>query len=61
MAQDTFYCKPTELPAGFYEVCQPLAAWVLKSLVDAYDNGYSAGRTDSALLAAQAKRQALKH
>lgn len=61
MAQDTFYAKPTELPAGFFEVCQPLAAWVLKSLVDAYDNGYSAGRTDSALLAARAKRQALKH
>lgn len=61
MAQDTFYRAPTELPAGFYEVCQPLAAWVLKSLVDAYDNGYSAGRTDCALLAAQAKRQALKH
>jgi hypothetical protein len=54
--QDNFYNKPTELPAGFFEVCQPLAAWVLKSLVDAYDNGYSAGRTDSAILAAQAKR-----
>ena len=54
--QENFYNKPTELPAGFYEVCQPLAAWVLKSLVDAYDNGYSAGRTDSAILAAQAKR-----
>lgn len=54
--QENFYNKPTELPAGFFEVCQPLAAWVLKSLVDAYDNGYSAGRTDSAILAAQAKR-----
>ena len=54
--KDTFYSKPTELPAGFFEVFQPLAAWVLKSLVDAYDNGYSAGRTDSAILAAQAKR-----
>lgn len=54
--KDTFYSKPTELPAGFFEVCQPLAAWVLKSLVDAYDNGYSAGRTDSAILAAQIKK-----
>lgn len=54
--KENFYNKPTELPAGFFEVCQPLAAWVLKSLVDAYDNGYSAGRTDSAILAAQAKR-----
>lgn len=54
--KENFYNKPTELPAGFFEVCQPLAAWVLKSLVDAYDDGYSAGRTDSAILAAQAKR-----
>lgn len=55
--KDTFYCKPTELPAGFFEVCQPLAAWVMRSLVDAYDNGYSAGRTDSAILASQAKKK----
>lgn len=40
--------KPVELPAGFMEIIQPFAAWIMKELVNAYDNGYSNGRLDAA-------------
>ena len=43
--------KPTELPAGYLEMMQPLAEWFMRQLVAAYDDGYSAGRADERLLA----------
>ena len=44
------YKKPTELPAGYLEMIQPLAEWFMRQLVAAYDDGYSAGRADERLL-----------
>lgn len=45
------YKQPTELPAGYLEMMQPLAEWFMRKLVSAYDDGYSAGRADERLLA----------
>lgn len=46
-----FYKPPEALPAGFFEVVQPIAEWFFKQLVQAYDDGYSTGRTDAGYLA----------
>ena len=46
-----FYQQPEALPAGFLEVVQPIAEWFFKQLVKAYDDGYTAGRTDATWLA----------
>lgn len=48
-----YYKQPEALPAGFLEVVQPLAAWFFKQLVQAYDEGYTAGRSDAGYLALQ--------
>lgn len=45
------YKAPTELPAGYLEMLQPLAEWLMRKLVSAYDDGYTAGRADERLLA----------
>lgn len=45
-----YFKRPTELPAGFFEVVQPLAAWMMCQLVHAYDDGYCVGRMDAARL-----------
>lgn len=45
------YKTPTELPAGYLEMLQPLTEWLMRQLVAAYDDGYSAGRADERLLA----------
>jgi hypothetical protein len=42
---------PTELPAGYLEMLQPLTEWLMRQLVAAYDDGYTAGRADERLLA----------
>lgn len=54
-----YYKAPAELPAGFYEIIQPLAVWMMRQLVAAYDDGYSAGRLDAAHIEA-AKRERRK-
>lgn len=38
--------RPSQLPAGFLEVVQPMADWMMRQLVAAYDSGYSDGRLD---------------
>ena len=45
-----YFKRPAQLPAGFLEVVQPLADWLMKQLVSAYDEGYSDGRMDAARL-----------
>lgn len=45
------YKQPTELPAGYLEMLQPLAEWLRRQLVAAYDDGYTAGRADERLVA----------
>ena len=45
------YQQPTELPAGYLEMLQPLTEWLQRQLVAAYDDGYTAGRADERLLA----------
>lgn len=41
---DTYFAGlPKELPAGFYDQLQPLAQWVMSSLVDAYRRGWFDG------------------
>ena len=45
-----YFSRPSELPAGFLEIIQPLADWMMRQLVAAYDDGYSAGRMDAAHL-----------
>lgn len=45
-----YFSRPSELPAGFLEIIQPLADWMMRQLVAAYDDGYSAGRMDAARL-----------
>jgi hypothetical protein len=45
------YSQPKELPAGYLEMLQPLSVWLMRQLVTAYDDGYSAGRADERLLA----------
>lgn len=42
------YNPPQELPAGFLETMQPLAAWVKTQLTAAYMAGYRDGRGDAA-------------
>ena len=45
--QDKFHFKrPAQLPAGFLEVVQPMAEWMMRQLVAAYDSGYTDGRLD---------------
>ena len=44
---DKFHFKrPAQLPAGFLEVVQPMAEWMMRQLVAAYDSGYTDGRLD---------------
>lgn len=45
------YKQPTDLPAGYLEMLQPLAEWLRRQLVAAYDDGYTAGRADERLVA----------
>ena len=41
---DTYFAGlPKELPAGFFDQLQPLAQWVMSSLVDAYRRGWYDG------------------
>lgn len=41
---DTYFAGlPKELPAGFFDQLQPLAQWVMSSLVDAYRLGWYDG------------------
>lgn len=41
---DTYFAGlPKELPAGFFDQLQPLAQWVMSSLVDAYRCGWYDG------------------
>lgn len=44
------YKTPTELPAGYLDMLQPLTAWLMRQLIAAYDDGYTAGRADERLL-----------
>lgn len=43
-----FYSSPDQMPGGFWETLQPLAAWLLRQLRAAYDRGYTDGRADAA-------------
>lgn len=45
------YSQPKELPAGYLEMLQPLTEWLMRQLVSAYDDGYTAGRADERLQA----------
>lgn len=54
------YEKPTELPAGYLEVLQPLTEWLLRQQVAAYDSGYSAGRADERLLSLRSVKSSSK-
>lgn len=42
-----YYRPPDELPAGLLEALQPVAAWALRAVRDAYASGYYAGKADS--------------
>lgn len=44
----SFYSAPDQLPGGFLELLQPIAAWLLLQLRAAYDRGYTDGRADAA-------------
>lgn len=46
MAQKYFH-EPDELPGGFFEALQPLAAWALAGMREVYRLGYSHGKADS--------------
>lgn len=46
MAQKFFH-EPEELPGGFFEALQPLAAWVKARMRDVYRLGYAHGKADS--------------
>lgn len=46
MAQKFFH-EPEELPGGFFEALQPLAAWALAGMRESYRLGYSAGKADA--------------
>ena len=48
-----YYKQPEALPAGFLEIIQPIAGWFFEQLVRAYDEGYTAGRSDAAYLTVQ--------
>jgi hypothetical protein len=54
------YSQPNALPAGYLEVLQPLTEWLMRQLVAAYDDGYSAGRADERLLSIRAVRLSTK-
>lgn len=43
-----FYNTPDQMPGGFWETLQPLADWLMRQLVAAYDSGYTDGRADAA-------------
>lgn len=43
-----FYKSPAQMPGGFWETLQPLADWLMRQLVAAYDSGYTDGRADAA-------------
>lgn len=44
LRMDTYFAGlPRELPAGFFDQLQPLAQWVMSSLVDAYRRGWFDG------------------
>lgn len=43
-----FYNPPAQMPGGFWETLQPLADWLMRQLVAAYDSGYTDGRADAA-------------
>lgn len=43
-----YYHPPEELPAGLLEALQPVAAWALRAVQDAYQTGYHAGKADGA-------------
>lgn len=43
-----FYKSPAQMPGGFLETLQPLADWLMRQLVAAYDSGYTDGRADAA-------------
>lgn len=44
----SFYSAPDQLPGGFLDLLQPIAAWLLLQLRAAYDRGYTDGRADAA-------------
>lgn len=46
--RNPFYTAPDQMPGGFWDILQPLASWVMRQLVAAYDRGYTDGRADSA-------------
>lgn len=46
--RNPFYATPAQMPGGFWDILQPLADWVMRQLVAAYDRGYTDGRADSA-------------
>lgn len=46
--RNPFYATPDQMPGGFWDILQPLASWVMRQLVAAYDRGYTDGRADSA-------------
>ena len=46
--RNPFYATPSQMPGGFWDILQPLADWVMRQLVAAYDRGYTDGRADSA-------------
>lgn len=43
-----FYNSTAQMPGGFWETLQPLADWLMRQLVAAYDSGYTDGRADAA-------------
>jgi hypothetical protein len=43
-----FYNSPAQMPGGFWETLQPLADWLMRQLVAAYDSGYTDGRAGAA-------------
>lgn len=47
--KSSLYQKPTDLPGGFLESCQPLADFVRSAVGKAYDEGFAAGRAASTL------------
>lgn len=49
------YTAPDQMPGGFWDILQPLADWVMRQLVDAYDRGYTDGRADSARARCEAR------
>lgn len=57
--RNPFYRTPDQMPGGFWDILQPLADWVMRQLVDAYDRGYTDGRADSARVRCEAARPEL--